>query len=850
MRSTLLILCIIASLCMPNEAISQRPKDMSSADIYNALQKLNTVGTVLYIAAHPDDENTRMISYFANERKVRTAYLSLTRGDGGQNLIGTQIWEQLGLIRTNELLQARSVDGGQQFFTRANDFGYSKHPDETLAFWDKDEVMHDVIKVIRSFKPDIIVNRFDHRTPGRTHGHHTSSAMLSVEAFDLAGDESYLQDRLSHLDPWQPERVFFNTSWWFYGGRDKFAKADKSNLYAVDAGVYYPTRGISNTEIAARSRSMHKSQGFGSTGTRGTQIEYVELLKGSSPTSKEDPLSGIDVTWNRLKGGAAIGTKIEAILDDFDYAKPSSHIPALVDIYKSIDNIEDDHWRQIKQQEVADLIQACTGLYLEVRAEQSQLVHGENVTLHVEATNRSDYPIHLSKIHVSDGTIMHVDTTLDANAALNTELNLAVSQFQSYTNPYWLNKKGSLGMYHVGDPLMINKPVSPAAYQASFDMEVDGVEMSLDRDVIYKYTDPVDGEVYKPVHVVPDVSLSFTDPVYILSGNSSRSVTVEIKSYKDDLRGKLSICRPEGWTATPEEIDINMKYRGEKQSVTFELEGPTGASSGLITPLLTSAEQADKVYDRVVTEINYDHIPDQIIIQPSEAKVEKIDLAPAKGKIAYVAGAGDKVASSLRQIGYNITDIGVNDITATTLANYDVVVLGIRAYNVHRDLFLKKDILMDFMTDGGTLIVQYTTSRRIKGDDIAPYPMELSRDRVTDEFAEVKFEIPNHPVLNYPNKITSKDFEGWVQERGLYFSNNWDDRYETPLSCHDKDEPARLGGMLVAEVGKGHYIYTGYSYFRELPAGVPGAFRLFANMLSIGHAPASSNSSTSTGSNE
>ncbi len=845
MNTRLLIISIIVSLCLPNQAISQRPKDMSSADIYNALQKLNTVGTVLYIAAHPDDENTRMISYFANERKVRTAYLSLTRGDGGQNLIGTQIWEQLGLIRTNELLQARSVDGGEQFFTRANDFGYSKHPDETLAFWEEDEVMHDVIKVIRSFRPDIIVNRFDHRTPGRTHGHHTSSAMLSVEAFDLAGDETYLRERLPQLDPWQPERVFFNTSWWFYGGRDQFAKADKSNLYAVDAGVYYPTHGISNTEIAARSRSMHKSQGFGSTGTRGTEIEYVELIKGSSPSSKEDPLSGIDITWTRLEGGAAIGAKIDAILEDFDYAQPATHIPALVDIYKSIGNISDDHWRTIKQQEVKDLIQACSGLYLEVRSEQSKLVHGDNSTLRVEATNRSDYPIHLSKIHVSDGMIVHGDTTLQANAAYITEINLSVSKFQSYSNPYWLNKKGSLGMYHVGDPLMINKPVSPAVYRASFDLVIDGVEMSIDRDVIHKFTDPVDGEVYKPVHVVPDVSLSFADPVYIFSGASSRKVTVDLKTYKDDLRGTLSLDCPDGWTVTPANMDIHMKYRGGSQSVTFEVRGPSGSSSGVISPILTSAD--GMIHDKVVTEIVYDHIPDQIIIQSSQAKVEKIDLAPAQGKIAYVAGAGDKVASSLRQIGFDIRDIEVGDINSKNLGAYDVVVLGIRAYNVHKDLFLKKDVLMDFMNKGGTLIVQYTTSRRIKGDDIAPYPMELSRERVTDELAPVTFEQPDHPVLNYPNKITSKDFEGWVQERGLYFSNNWDERYETPISCHDKDEPSRLGGMLVADVGKGHYIYTGYSYFRELPAGVPGAFRLFANMLSIGKAPATDNSTSSGG---
>lgn len=417
--------------------IGQRPEKLTSSQLYNEVEKLGVVGTVLYLAAHPDDENTRLISYFANERKTRTAYLSLTRGDGGQNLIGTEIWEQLGLIRTNELLRARSTDGGQQFFSRANDFGFSKHPDETLAFWDKNEVMHDVIKVIREFKPDIIVNRFNHRTPGTTHGHHTSSAMLSVEAFDLVGDENQYKERLGNLGTWQPRRVFFNTSWWFYGSREKFNEADKTNLFGVDAGVYYPEIGLSNTEIAALSRSMHKSQGFGSTGTRGSETEYLELIKGDRPSKKDDPLSGIDITWNRLEGGKIIQEKIDALLASYDFNEPANNIPQLLSIKADIENIKDEHWKAIKLEEISDIIVQSAGLFLEIRAANPYGVRSESVTATIEAVNRSHADIHLLNVALEgQENSGEYDFALPFNERKNVETQIIISETEAASNPY------------------------------------------------------------------------------------------------------------------------------------------------------------------------------------------------------------------------------------------------------------------------------------------------------------------------------------------------------------------------------------------------------------------------------
>lgn len=825
---------------------SQKPIQPNSIELYNQVEKLNVLGSVLYIAAHPDDENTRLISYLSNEAKVRTAYLSLTRGDGGQNLIGTQIWEKLGLIRTNELLMARSTDGGTQFFSRANDFGYSKHPDETLSFWNKDEVMHDIIKVIREFRPDVIINRFDHRSPGSTHGHHTSSAMLSVEAFDMAGSKNYYTDRLPHLETWQPERVFFNTSWWFYGGRDKFKAADKSNLYAVDAGVYFSDRGISNTEIAARSRSMHKSQGFGSTGTRGSEMEYVELLKGSTPTSKEDPLSGIDLTWSRVEGGAVIRTKVEHLLSNYNFAETAKNITQLLEIHRAISKIGDKHWKQIKLAEVEAIIVASAGLYVEAVTNDSYATRREDVTLKIEAINRSQADVLLNQVHISGSTAsVDVNTPLNPNERKSFEATLNVAEDITYSNPYWLDNTGTLGMYAVRDENMIGAPISPAAYTVTFDLEIEGTPISITRDITFKTNSPVDGEVYTPFYIVPQASVKFADPVYLFPNRDAKDVVVTVKAFLDDFKGTISLKHSAEWQVSPDNVAVDIKNKGGEETIIFSVKGPYSASSDALSIDLVSEDGT--VLSKEVTEIEYDHIPLQVMISTAKAKVEKLDLKTRGRKIAYLHGAGDNIPKSLRQIDYDVTEIEVNDISKDNLANYDALVMGIRAYNTKKGLFLKKDIIQKYMENGGTVIVQYNTSRRIKGDDIAPYPLELSRDRVTDEHAKVTFEDANHEVLNYPNKITSKDFDGWVQERGLYFPNKWDDKYAAPIACNDINESLKSGGLLIASVGKGHFIYSGYSWFRQLPAGVPGAFRLFANMISIGKNLEVKNTSTNTG---
>ncbi|WP_418513528.1 PIG-L family deacetylase [Corallibacter sp.] len=809
---------------------AQQPQKPTASEIHQDIKKLNFLGSVLYLAAHPDDENTRLISYMANNVHARTAYLSLTRGDGGQNLIGPEIRELLGVIRTQELLTARAIDGGEQRFTRANDFGYSKHPDETLAIWNKDQVLSDVVLAIRQFKPDIIINRFDHRSPGTTHGHHTTSAMLSVEAFDITNDSSKFPEQLQTTSVWQPKRLFFNTSWWFYGSQEKFDKADKSNLLAVDIGTYYPTIGLSNTEIASLSRSQHKSQGFGNTGTRGTQQEYVELLKGDMPADKTNIFDGINTTWSRVKGGQAIGDILYQVEENFDFTNPSASIPELIKAYKLIQSLEDNHWKTLKSEEIKNIIAACSGLYLEAVAETNHATPGETINLNIEAINRS--PINMTLKQYNTGIVaVSKNMTLGNNTNLTFQETLKISNSQNVTTPYWLTEKGSLGMYRVENPALIGKPETPRIFNVTFDLIIENTPISFTKPIVYKTNDPVKGEVYKPFEIIPEASAKITEKVIIFENNNSKDISVVVKAGRDNLQGTVTLAYPNEWNISPKNQDIHIANKGETQTVIFTVTPPKNQNEGLISPIVTVN---GKPYTKELIDIDYDHIPFQTVLLPSESKIVRLDIKKMGQNIGYIEGAGDVVPESLQQIGYNVTTIAPENISSETLSHFDAIVVGIRAYNTVETLKFKQQILFDYIKKGGTMVVQYNTSHRLKTKQLAPYDLELSRDRVTDEFADVKFLNPKHPVLNYPNKITETDFEGWTQERGLYFPHKWDKAFTPILSMHDKGESAKKGSLLIAQYGDGYYIYTGLSFFREFPAGVSGAYRLFANMLSIG----------------
>tara|TARA_R110002096_G_scaffold99644_4_gene220719 strand:+ start:12279 stop:14804 length:2526 start_codon:yes stop_codon:yes gene_type:complete len=810
---------------------AQKPKIPSSSEIYESIQKLNFLGSVLYIAAHPDDENTRLISYMSNHLKAKTAYLSLTRGDGGQNLIGPEIKELLGVIRTQELLAARRIDGGEQLFTRANDFGYSKHPDETLEIWDKDQVLSDVVLAIRQFKPDVIINRFDHRTAGSTHGHHTSSALLSMEAFDLSNKNTAYPAQLKQTTLWQPKRLFYNTSWWRYGSQEEFDKLDKSNMISFDIGTYYPLKGLSNNELASLASSQHLCQGFGRLAQRGSQNEYIEFLKGDSLTDNSTIFEGIDTSWNRVKGGEAIGDILYDAEKNFNFKNPSEHLSQLLEAYKLLQNIEDEHWKTQKTKELKGIIEMSVGLYLEASAETNWATSGELINLNIEVLNRSTENIVLESIENTNGLKVSKQILLEENTKYNFKENQLIDANQNPTTPYWLTKKGTLGMYQVNDTNLIGLPETPRFFKIDFNLLINNTPITFTKDIIYRFSKPDKGELYRPFEIIPEVSAKISEKVIILDTDKQRDITVIVKAGRNDLEGFVEIAHPNDWSIFPKNQKIEIKNKGEEQRLVFTVIPPKNQSEGLITPMV---HIGDKIYTKELIEIDYEHIPFQTVLLPSESKIVRLDIKKKGENIAYIQGAGDVVPESLQQIGYNVRIITPEEINTETLSLFDAVVVGIRAYNVVEDLKFKQQLLFDFVAKGGNMIVQYNTNRGLKVNDIAPYNLKLSRDRVTDENAEIRILNSVHPILNYPNKITQKDFEGWTQERGLYFPDEWANEFTPILSMNDKGETPKDGSLLVAKYGKGYYIYTGLSFFREFPEGVSGAYRLFANMLSIG----------------
>ncbi|MBO2544966.1 PIG-L family deacetylase [Salegentibacter sp. BDJ18] len=810
---------------------AQEPEKLNASEIFQKIKKLNFLGSVLYIGAHPDDENTRLISYFSNEKHTRTAYLSLTRGDGGQNLIGPELREQLGLIRTQELLAAREIDGGEQFFTRANDFGYSKTPEETLEIWDKEKVLSDVVWIIRNFKPDVIINRFDHRTPGSTHGHHTSSALLSLEAFDAAANPNKFPDQLNYTNTHQPKRAYFNTSPWFYGGEEAFEEASKDRFISFDTGVYFPLLGLSNPEISSLSRSQHQSQGFGSTGSRGKQMEYLEPIKGDTIRS-QDVFEGIDTSWNKLEGGAEISKILHQVEENYSFTNPAASLPQLLEAYKLIQKLPNEHWRELKTKEIKNIIYASTGLFLEAVASQPSATPKDSVTIKLEAINRSDFPVILSSIELSpNDSKVQPETELKNNENWQNKIALKVPEKTSYTTPYWLEEESKNGMYIVKNRELIGLPETPGLTKAVFKLTFKDVSLNFEKPIVYKYNDAVFGETYQPFEVIPKISLAFEEDVIIFENEESKKVSVKLTSGKPNIQGEVSLTAGDNWKIKPENHKFQLQQKGSSVTVTFEVTPPKEQEETFIIP---SATINGEEFSEKLISIDYKHIPKQNLVVPAKLKVARLEIEKKGDLVGYIEGAGDVVPESLQQIGYRVNKLNVASISQASLQKYDAVVLGIRALNTVEALKYKQQALFDYVKNGGNLIVQYNTNRGLVTENISPFPLELSRDRVTDETAEVRFLAEDHPILNFPNKITEKDFENWVQERGLYFPDSWSEDFTPILSMNDKNETPKNGSLMVAKYGEGYFIYTGLSFFRQFPVGVAGAYRLFANMISIG----------------
>ena len=853
-----LVRSLLASLFLLAGADSVRcagavetPPAMNAAEIRLALEKLKVLGRVLYVAAHPDDENTGLISFWANGALYDTAYLSMTRGDGGQNLIGPELGAQLGVIRTQELLAARRIDHGQQFFTRANDFGFSKSAAETLRFWERDKILADTVWAIRKFRPDVIVTRFP-PDDDKTHGHHTASALLAQEAFKLAADPKKFPEQLKFVEPWQPTRLFWNASEFFFRARN--VPFDPKGLIATEAGGYQPLLGKSYPEIAAASRTMHKSQGFGVSIERGADTEYFKFLDGKA-VANGDLFSDIDTTWQRVPKAAEITAQIDGIIARYDIKLPASSVPALLELRARLAKVVgeaasfpgsklgkltaspttlgDESWARQKMAEVEKIIGACLGLHLEAVSAKAAAQPGATIELQLEAINRSTVPVKFKAARLlANGELTPVDAALERDALFTKKIALQLPDSLPFTQPYWLREPATLGTFTVADQSLIGRPENPPPFPIELTLEIGGQEIVYSVEPRFRTVDRVQGETSEPLVIAPAAFVELSRPVFMFADKAAKSINVRVIASAEKVNGSVALEAPAGWKIEPATVPFDLVGAESEMACVFQITPPADAGEGILRAALSIDGVKQPASSR--QRIAYPHIEPQTLISPAQAKIVRAEIADKAALVGYLPGAGDAIPESLREIGSDVKLLSDGDVKIANLARFDAIVLGVRAANVNSArLSAWFPELLAYAKGGGVVIMQYNTSPGPKPEQL-PYPLKVSRDRVTEEDAPVRLLAPDHPVLNFPNKITAADFNGWVQERGLYFPNEWDPTWTPILSSNDAGEKPLDGGLLIARVEKGWFVYTGYSWFRELPAGVPGAYRLFANMISLG----------------
>ncbi|MCU1231523.1 MAG: LmbE family protein [Acidobacteria bacterium] len=831
LRRLIALLLILA----PTLAYAAAQPPMDAAQLQLALKKLNVLGTALYVAAHPDDENTAMISWLGNERLYRTGYLAMTRGDGGQNLLGDEKGELLGVIRTQELLAARRVDGSEQYFTRALDFGYSKSPKESLEIWGHDTILADVVWNIRRFQPDVLITRFPTTGEGG-HGHHTASAMLAVEAFSAAADPTKFPEQLKYVSLWQPKRLFWNRfSWQPIKPDDPLV----ANDVKIDLGTFNPLLGRAYSEIAAESRSQHKSQGFGAAERRGSIINYFTQLAGDP--AKSDLFEGIDTSWSRYKGGERVGKLVQQASDEFDPKQPSKSLPVLLLAWDELDRLgasdawspRINPWIDVKRRELLNVIRGAAGLSIDVSATESSVVPGGEIPVNVTIVNRSDYPFVLSTIGSRYGNPSKgVGKTLTNNQPIKTEIKIKLPDDFAYSQPYWLATPPSKGAYNVSDQTLIGLADNPPSIPIVVSLQDNFRTLIFTVPAVYTWTDAVRGEQTRPLDVVPEVVANPGARVYLFPDATPKPLTITLQSFTGATDATVRLKLPDGWKATPASAPVKFAAKGDEARVTFNVTPTAKESTG--SAIAEVELPSGKKLSYALTNIDYPHIPAQRIFGEAAAKLVRADVKKVGSRIGYIMGAGDNIPEALRQIGYEVNLLTDADLERGDFAKYDAVVAGVRAYNARPRMKLAHAKLMQYVENGGTLVVQYNSlnPQPLLVQSPGPYPFKVTDERVTVEDAPITILKATHPLLTTPNKITPAAFEGWVQERGLYFTKDADPKYDTILATADPGDEPKAGGELYTRYGKGVFIYTSYAWFRQLPAGVPGAYKLFANLVS------------------
>lgn len=859
--------------------------DLGAIGLGQKLKRLQTTASAMHTGAHPDDEDSGLLARLARGENARVSYLSLNRGEGGQNVIGPELFEPLGVIRAEELLQARTLDGGQQFFTRTMDYGFSKKREEAARIWGEQEVLGDMVRAIRLFRPLVVIARFT-GTPADGHGQHQLAGYLTPIAFRAAADPNQFPEHLQEgLLPWQAKKL--------YVGQSFAQNPQNAPTLTLNTGEYDPLIGRSYFEIAMEGRSQHKSQEMGSLELRGRQVSGIRLLEstvGKSDTERsvfdgiDTSITGIPKAVNLnddfLNGNLRdIQAAAARALANFDAMNPVKTIEPLAEGLRATRKArrevaeraaraqsaalsDADFLLAQKEREFSDALQTAAGIVIDALSDAETVVAGDstNVAVRVFAPQGSGIKVSGANLRVPQGWTANAAPQptpapaqgfrpRDEAAANAYFFKVSAAPDSALTQPFWLkNPRRNFNFDWSAAGLEKNMPFQSPLVTAEVRMEIGGEEIMTTKPVQYRFADQIRGELRRDLNVVPAVSVGLDSNLLIAQvsprAQKQKIVVSMTNNAPRETKGTVKLDLPAGWTATPTSADFDLKAKGEKTAASFDVTIPAGAKPDSYK-IRANAIVGNQTFNQSMQEIAYPHIQTHRRYLPAEVSAKVINLKIAPVRVGYIMGTGDQVPEAIRRLGLNVTMLEEKDLATGDLSRFDTIVVGIRASQVRPDFVANNSRLLDWVRNGGTLIVQYQQHEYVR-ENLPPFPAKMdmvingtqriSNVRVTDENAPVKILVPTHPVFNYPNKIVASDWDNWVQERNLYNFSSFDSQYTPLLESHDEGEPESTGGMVYAKIGKGNYIYNSYSFFRQLPTGNPGAYRLFANMLSLSKA--------------
>lgn len=871
--AALLILASMLVAAVPRTPAQVRAVyDLGAGGLGLKLRRLPTIASAMHTAAHPDDEDSALIARLARGDNARVSYLSLTRGEGGQNVIGPELFESLGIIRSEELLQARRLDGGEQFFTRFMEYGFSKKREEAARIWGEKEVLGDMVRAIRLFRPLVVLSRFS-GTPADGHGQHQLAGYLTPQAYKAAGDPTAYPEHFAEgLRPWKPLKL--------YMGQGMGGNSNVQATVTVQTGDHDPLLGRSYSEVAVEGRSQHKSQEMGSIEYRGRAQSGLRLLESEirGDGAETDVFGGIDISIagiSKISGddSPALRAKLselqliaEAAYGSFDPYAPQKLVPTLARGVKAADeamaattNPEAKFLLEKKRKDFVEALQHAAGIVIDALSDSETVVAGDAVGVTVKAyvSAASAVSVIGAEVRAESGWQVEKAGAPAAPANPGFRVRNEVSDFTDYfkltapagaepTQPYWLRDPRSSFTFNWmragGDR---NMPFNAPLAVADVKVRIAGEEVTFSRRVEFRYADDIRGEIRRELSVVPLVTNTLESNLAIVPNRSAASMQRIVMSITNNaprqISGTASLELPAGWKSTPSSAPFKLASRGEKTAVVFDVTVPGSAKDGSYSVVAKSVVDG-KSYSQTVHEIAYPHIQTHRRYSASSVDFKVVDLAVADVRVGYIMGTGDRVPEAIKLLGLDVTMLNERDLTTGDLSRFDVIVVGIRASQVRRDFVANNGRLLDYVRSGGTMIVQYQQQEFIR-ENMLPFParmdavingtQRLSNLRTVDENAPVKILAAGHPVLTYPNRIGASDFDNWVQERHLYSLSQLDKAWTPLLESHDEGEPEIPGGLVYARLGKGHYVYNSYSFFRQLPTGNPGAYRIFANLLSL-----------------